>query len=121
MKKQTLLTTFICTLFLTAQAAVDAKRGLSAPNQMPLQTTPQLYVPNSLDLRLKENVQQQLRTSVRNFDPNRITVLSQNGEITLKGVVKTREEAAELEREVLRVTGVTQVRNNLVLSLAPQQ
>lgn len=121
MKEQALLTVTICTLFLTAQAAVDAKRGLSAPNQMPLQAVPQVYVPNSLDLRLKENVQQQLRTSIRNFDPNRITVLSQNGEITLKGIVKTPEEAAELEKQVLRVTGVTRVRNYLVLSLDTTQ
>lgn len=121
MKEQTLLTVIICTLFLTAQAAVDAKRGVGTPNQMPLFATPQVYVTNSLDLRLKENVQQQLRSGIRNFDPNRITVLSQNGEITLKGVVKTPEEAAELEREVLRVTGVTRVRNNLVLSLDTKQ
>lgn len=121
MKEKTLLTLTICTLFLTAQAAVDAKNRVGAPNQMPLQAIPQVYVLNSLDLRLKENVQQQLRTSIRNFDPNRITVLSQNGEITLKGVVKNREEAAELEKEVLRVTGVTRVRNDLVLSLDTKQ
>ena len=120
MKEQTLLTVIVCTLFLTAQAAVDAKRGVTAPNQMPLHAVPQIYVPNSLDLRLKENVQQQLRTSIRNFDPNRITVLSQNGEITLRGIVKSQAEAAELEREVLRVTGVTRVRNNVVLSLGTQ-
>lgn len=117
MKEQTLVTVIVCTLFLTAQAAVDAKKGLGAPNQSPLLATPQVYVPNSLDLRLKENVQQQLRTSIRNFDPNRITVLSQNGEITLKGVVKTSEESDKLEHEVLRVTGVTRIRNDLVLSL----
>ena len=117
MKDQTLVTALVCTLFLSAQAAVDAKKGLGAPNQMPLLTTSQVYVPNSLDLRLKESVQQQLRTSIRNFDPNRITVLSQNGEVTLKGFVKSSEEAEELEQQALRVTGVTRVRNNLLLSL----
>lgn len=117
MKEQTLLTLLVCTLFLTAQAAVDAKKGLGAPNQMPLLVTSQVYVPNSLDLQLKENVQQQLRTSIRNFDPNRISVFSQKGEITLKGFVKTSEEADVLEHEVLRVTGVTRVRNSLLLSL----
>lgn len=117
MKEQTLVTVIVCTLFLTAQGAVDAKKGLGAQNQMPLQALPQVYVPNSLDLRLKENVQQQLRTSIRNFDPNRITVLSQNGEITLKGLVKSSEESDLLENEVLRVTGVTRVRNDLLLSL----
>ena len=90
----------------------DAKRGTSAPNQMPLQALPQVYVPNSLDLRLKENVQQQLRTSIRNFDPNRVIVLSQNGEITLEGVVKSPEESNEIEKSVQisrlpRVTKVT--------------
>lgn len=117
MKEQTLVTVLVCTLFLTAQAAVDAKKGLGAPNQMPLMAAPQIYLPNSLDLRLKESVQQQLRSNIQNFDPNRITVLSQNGEITLKGLVKTSEESDKLEQEVLRVTGVTRVRNDLLLSL----
>ncbi len=115
MREQTLITLISCTLFLSAQAAVDAGRG--ATNQMPQLSVPQVYVPNSLDLQLKERVQQQLRTSVRNYDPNRITILSQNGVVTLKGVAKTQAEAANLEREVLKVSGVAQVKNSIVLSL----
>lgn len=119
MRKQTILSILMGTFFLTAQAAVDA--GRTAPNQMPVLPNTQVYVPNSFDLQLRDRVQQQLRSSVRNYDPNRITILSQNGEITLKGIVKSREEADQLERETLRVTGVSRVKNNVVLSLDSTQ
>lgn len=130
MKEKTFLSIFICTAFLTAQAAVDSGKSIksinSVPtgptkNQMPSQINSQLqdqvYIPNSLDLQLKERVQQQLRTSLKNYDPNTITILSRNGEVTLKGIVRNPEEAAEMEKEVLRVSGVSRVKNNLVLSL----
>lgn len=118
MKQNSLFPILICSAFLTAQAAVDAGRD-PVRNQMPSMNNlrEQIYVPNSLDVQLKERVQQHLRSSLRNYDPNKVTILSQNGEVTLKGVVKTAEEAQEMEREVLRVNGVSRVNNNLVLNI----
>ncbi len=126
MKAQTMMTLIICSLFLTAQAAVDSGRygpnsAVKAPNQMPKQLSIQgstdVYLPNTLDLQLKDRVQQQLRTGIQNFDPNRVTILSQNGEITLKGIVNSSDEADAIENEVKQVSGVTRVQNKLLLSL----
>lgn len=128
--KTTLLTLLVSSLFLTAQAAVDAGKGAGGQagtkgastqtqsqmqNQEQMRTQDRLHMQTTADLELKDRVQQQLRTNIKNYDPNKYMVLSQNGEVTLQGIVRTREQAAEMEKEVLRVRGVSRVKNNLVV------
>lgn len=40
-------------------------------------------------------------------------IMSRNGEITLEGVVQTREQAQMMEQETARVQGVSRVKNKL--------
>lgn len=115
MKATTILSLTICSLFLTAQAAVDAGKSAQAKKQNPMQMQQRLHVPKVTDLQLMEMVQQQLRSSVKNYNPNKYTISSQNGEVTLQGNVATRAEAEQMEKEVLRVQGVNRVHNNLVI------
>ena len=42
-------------------------------------------------------------------------ILSRNGEVTLQGNVKTQAEAELMEKEAIKVSGVTRVNNNLAV------
>lgn len=72
---------------------------------------------NSDDLRLGFSVQQELQRKVIKYNPNRQTIYTQSGEVTLSGSVNSRAEADEMERSVRRVRGVSRVNNNLVVNL----
>lgn len=67
------------------------------------------------DLQLNARIQQQLRSRFRNYDSNNQRVTSQNGEVTLQGMVKSRAESQRMEQEARRVSGVTRVHNQLTV------
>lgn len=113
MKATTILSLLICSLFLSAQAAVDAGKSAQAKKQNHIQTQQRLHVPTVTDLQLMEMVQQQLRSNIKNYNPNKYAISTQKGEVTLKGVAQSRAEAEQIEKEILRVQGVSRVHNNL--------
>lgn len=113
MKATKILALIICSLFLTAQAAVDAGKSARTKKQNPMQNQQRLHVPVVSDLQLMEMVQQQLRSNVKNYNPNKYTISTQKGEVTLKGVAQSRSEAEQIEKEILRVQGISRVHNNM--------
>lgn len=92
----------VSSLFLTAQAAVDAGVKVGYDNSILLQQTP-------MDLELNKNVQQHLRSTIVNYNPNKLTIYSQNGIVTLKGTAASHAEADRIRSEVAQVPGVKNV------------
>lgn len=137
MKIKTILVVLASSLFLTAQAAVDAgKKAQISNGQVTGQAAGQVSAKVSdqdktdaasattlnavqtqmnSDIQLEGRVLQQLRSSIKNFDPNKYMILSRNGEVTLQGNVKTQAEAELMEKEAIKVSGVTRVNNNLAV------
>lgn len=113
-------------LFLQARAEVgESKRyqlrtGAKISTVNPtsqLQIQDQLHTQTLKDLQLREQVQQHLRTSIKNYNPGQYTIISQNGKIILQGNVSTQQEAKQIEKEILEVHGVTYVRSSLATKL----
>ncbi len=97
---------FVGSLFLTAQAAVDAGVKAGYDHSILLQQTP-------MDLELNKKVQQQLRSTIINYNPNKLIIYSQNGVVTLKGTAGSHAEADRIASEAAQVPGVKSVNQNM--------
>lgn len=133
MKIKTILTILVSSLFLTAQGAVDAKKKNQTSTQpasaqqtstqqtMSQQATNQdvtsMQTQLTADLQLEARVLQQLRANIKNFDPSKCMILSRNGEVTIQGNVQTLAEAELIEKEAIKVNGVTRINNNLAVNV----
>lgn len=109
------LSALICAFSLTAQVASGAVNHVSQlsgrllnNNFMPQQAT-------SPDLQLTVRVQQQLRTNIKNYNPNDLIINCQNEEVTLEGIVTSAAEVEQIVIVVQHVSGVKQVHNNLMV------
>ena len=71
----------------------------------------------SEDLQLNSKVQQQLRTKIQNYNPNKLTIYSKKGEVTLQGTFSSWKDADQIEREVLLVSGITRLHNHMKVEI----
>lgn len=113
----------VCSLFITAQAAVDATKKVQFDSDMQVtlkkipksvynnraQVQDKLQIEVTEEYQLKERVQQQLRSSIKNYDPSRFKISNQNNVIIIEGTVRNNAEAEQLEKVALQVKGVKQV------------
>ena len=144
MKVSSIFIVLVSSLFLTAQAAVDAAKK----NQIEAQVRPQVAAQQAAaqineqktvqtdqsntstiagtvvqpqmtaDLQLEGRILQQLRSNIKNFDPSKFMILSRNGEVTLQGNVKSQVEADQMENIAIKVSGVTRINNNLAVNVS---
>ena len=100
-------------LYLTAQAEVTSEEQLKDQifiNSMIKQQSP-------VDLLLNSKLQQQLRTKIQNYNPNKLTIYSKKGEVTLQGTFSSWKDADQIEREVLLVSGITRLHNHIKVEI----
>lgn len=104
--------------FLTADAAIDVgKRAqISSGAQSVLSVKELLHLQTISDVQLKELVQQQLRSQIKNYDPGKFKISSQNGNVIIEGDVHNQLEADLIEKTVLQVKGVEHVKNYLAVA-----
>lgn len=135
MKVSSVLIVLVSSLFLTAQAAVDAAKKNQVEAQTRTQAAEQqtaqadqsttttiagtvVQPQMSADLQLEGRILQQLRSNIKNFDPSKFMILSRNGEVTLQGNVKSQAEADQMEKVAIKVNGVTRINNNLAVNVS---
>ncbi|CRX37942.1 BON domain-containing protein [Estrella lausannensis] len=72
------------------------------------------------DQEITRRVNDRLRTGWFSQGMHRVSIQVKNGEVTLTGSIKTDEDRARLEKEVLETQGVANVINKLRVQQKPQ-
>lgn len=129
MKKQYIALMTISTMFFASNAVFAAGTGtktrttstaqskMQAKTQERTQMQERVLDQAKLDLQLRDRVQEQLRLNIKDFDQDRLMIMSHNGDVTLDGIAKNREQARIMEQEAMKVRGVNRVHNNLAIDV----
>jgi osmotically-inducible protein OsmY len=107
---------------LEKSAATAAQLASINEGQVPMVPPPYqmatLPAQSKADKKLSAKVQSELKTKLSNYNPEKNMIVAQKGSVILQGKVNSPEEAEKIVQVVRKVSGVSNIRNNMVVQSA---